>query len=185
VFHDNIANNGGAAFVGDPSGVVSAGKAVWSGCTFSLNFARAGGAAIATNRNASHGTEVVLFNSIVWGNRSREGTMLGGDSMHFTDVRHCIVEGGWTGFGNLNTDPRFVGPALRDLRLATGSPAIDAADNELVLRDSNDIDDDGDLLERTPLDHLRAPRRLDDPLAPDVGAGAAPITDMGAYERRR
>jgi predicted outer membrane repeat protein len=42
VFHDNIANNGGAAFVGDPSGVVSAGKAVWSGCTFSLNFATPG-----------------------------------------------------------------------------------------------------------------------------------------------
>ncbi|MEZ6015838.1 MAG: hypothetical protein R3F49_12030 [Planctomycetota bacterium] len=184
VFHDNIANNGGAAFVGDPNGVVSAGKVVWSGCTFYANLALTGGAAIATNATFSNATDVRLFNSIVWGNLSRAGTMLGGDASHYNDVRHSVIEGGWPGSGNLNSDPRFVNVTARNLRLAAGSPAIDSGDNGLVLRDRNDLDDDGDFNERAPFDITGAARNMDDPQAADTGVGNAPITDMGAYERR-
>jgi hypothetical protein len=134
--------------------------------------------------NASHGIEVQLYNSVLWGNRSASGTTLGGAPGHFTDVRYCVVEGGWAGTSNLNIDPRFRDRVRRDLRLSPSSPAIDAGDNELVLRDRNDIDRDGDLVERTPFDHFGSRRRLDRPATPDTGAGGAPVTDMGAYEFR-
>ena len=45
-----------------------------------------------------------------------------------------------------------------------------------------DIDGDGDITEPTPLDLDLTPRFVDDPLAPDVGAGTPPLVDMGCYE---
>lgn len=184
VFRDNRANNGGAVFVGDPNGVVAAGKAAFSGCTFHANTSLTGGAAVATNMSPSPAIEVQLYNSVLWGNRSASGTTLGGAPGHFTDVRYCVVEGGWAGTGNLSIDPMFRDRGRRDLRLSPSSPAIDAGDNELVLRDRNDIDRDGDFVERTPFDHFGSRRRLDRPATPDTGAGNAPVTDMGAYEFR-
>ncbi len=43
-------------------------------------------------------------------------------------VRHCNVEGGWSGEGNIDVDPRFVSYRGFDLLLAPGSPCVDAGD---------------------------------------------------------
>jgi hypothetical protein len=80
--------------------------------------------------------------------------------------------------GSLDVDPQFVDPLGPDgqagsedddLRLAAGSPAIDAGDNASVPV-ATVVDLDGNR------------RFVDDPATPDTGSGAPPIVDMGAYE---
>jgi Right handed beta helix region/Immunoglobulin domain len=69
-----------------------------------------------------------VTNNIIWGNRTNI-------SMHNPDdgstspnatiaVRNCNVEGGFTGTGNLNSDPRFANTANGDYRLSAGSPSL-------------------------------------------------------------
>ncbi|MEM6673700.1 MAG: hypothetical protein AAF726_12715 [Planctomycetota bacterium] len=85
----------------------------------------------------------------------------------------------WNVNGNVIGDPQFVdrlgangvaGDADDDLRLGPGSHAIDAG-NSLYLRPWALLDVAGE------------PRRRDDPSVADTGVGAAPVVDMGAYER--
>ena len=181
VFLDNLAMNGGAAFVGDPAGPVAAGEVAFSGCTFLGNGALLGGGAIGTSATPN-GAFVDLHNSILWGNRSVGAVSLGGAAVHFRNIGWSVVEGGWPGPGIVDADPLFVDQGARLVELSPGSPAIDAGANDRVLRDLNDLDGDGDLFERTPIDLSGGARRLDDPLTPDTGAGPAPVVDMGAYE---
>ena len=71
--------------------------------------------------------------------------------------------------GSLDADPHFVDILARDLNLETGSPCIDAGNNEAV-----------------PLwmitDFAGGLRFSDDPGTPDSGNGTAPVVDMGALE---
>jgi len=74
---------------------------------------------------------------------------------------------------------------IRDYHLDGGSPCIDAADNTAVPADSADLDGDGDLAERTPLDLGGDPRFVNDLDTEDTGVAAddyPEIVDMGAYE---
>jgi hypothetical protein len=73
---------------------------------------------------------------------------------------------------------------LGSLHLQSGSPCIDAGDNEAVPADTPDLDDDGDIDEPLPFDLAGAPRFIDAPYAPDTGNGIPPIVDMGAYEHQ-
>jgi hypothetical protein len=86
-------------------------------------------------------------------------------------------------YADSNGPDNIVGTRDDDLRLLAGSPCIDAADNSKVPADTADADHDGNTAERLPVDVVGAVRFGDDPGAPDVGAGTAPIVDMGAYER--
>jgi hypothetical protein len=76
--------------------------------------------------------------------------------------------------------------ADNDLRVASGSPCIDAGDNTAVPGDAADLDGDGDTGERMPYDLDGQPRFLDDPLTADTGVPDPPdypdVVDMGAYE---
>ncbi|MEL6431771.1 MAG: hypothetical protein AAFR54_21550, partial [Planctomycetota bacterium] len=182
VFKDNLATWGGAAFVADPPGGVAPGRAAFSGCTFVGNGAFVRGAAIGTPLEFSPNIEVQLVNSIVWGNRAVDGTMLSGDPMHYQVVARSIVQSGWPGATVLDVDPLFVDLAARDLELSAGSPAIDAGDTELILRDELDLDGDDDFIEPTPFDAAGRARRIDDPLTADTGAGTLPTVDLGAFE---
>ena len=158
-------------------------------CTFSGNWAWFGG--YGGGIYALH--EVVLTNCILWGNGDVGGTdesaqihLDGGGAT----INHSCVQG-WTGglggVGNIGDDPLFVqlsipGSADDDLRLLPGSPCIDAGDNSAVPVDLANVDDDCDTAEILPVDLNGSPRFTDDPLAPDVGIGTAPIVNMGAYE---
>ena len=90
-----------------------------------------------------------------------------GDSS--VDFRYSIIQNGASGEGVIDHDPLFVDPSNDNYRLAEGSPAIDAGDNNAYFSDI-DTDLDGN------------PRFLDDIETPDTGLGNAPIIDMGAYE---
>lgn len=85
--------------------------------------------------NAYYGISTVggsleVRNSILWGNYGGVGVpqMTVGTGTNVV-VRNSLIQNGWTGAGNLDSDPRFVTPSQRDYSLATGSPAIDAGDS--------------------------------------------------------
>ncbi len=167
-----IANN---AFAGRGGAIanVNSSPTITNG-SFHGNTASLGGAAIYSLDSFSNPrAEPVLRNSVVWGNFPDGIVEEGGAT---TTVVHSTVEGGWSGAGGLNisTNPRFAleSPAnrlLTDLRLRLGSPAIDSGDNTL-------------LPASVDLDLAGARRFVDDPGSMDLGNGAAPIVDMGAFE---
>ena len=72
------------------------------------------------------------------------------------------------------------------LRLAAGSPCLDASDNTAVPADAADLDGDGDVAERVGLDLALNPRFVDQSQVPDTGVPDPPVypavADMGAYE---
>ncbi len=127
----------------------------------------------------------VVSNCILWGNRTGGGS---DEAAQITDrngsrssVHYSCVEG-WTGGlggeGNIGADPQLVdargpdgvaGTIDDDLRLAPGSPSIDAADNDVVPAG-------------VEIDLAGNPRFVDDPDTVDTGRGAPPVTDMGPYE---
>ncbi len=108
-----------------------------------------------------------IVNSILWGDSIDEIFIGSGTiSVSYSDVGGS----GFGGPGNKNADPLFRNPGANDLRLGTGSPAVDAGSNSSVPGG-------------TTTDIAGLPRFFDDPAVADTGAGTAPIVDMGAYER--
>jgi predicted outer membrane repeat protein len=160
VFSRNSANtgSGGAIFsnLSNPNLINS---------TLSGNVAVTGGAL----HNVS--SSVALRNSILWGNQdsSSTGNQVNNGSGGSVTVANSIIQGG--GFtGATDNDPLFVNAKADDLRLKSGSPALDAGDSTLLPLDSRDLDGDGNTSERIPLDLSRNSRV--------VGANV----DLGAYE---
>lgn len=115
---------------------------------------------------------VQVRNSIVWGNQY--------GSIGRVSPLHSILPGVPAMGGNLDQPPGFV-DAPHDYRLASGSPAIDAGDNNYGFNDAFDLDEDGDTSEHGPDLDLN-PRPLDDAGVADTGNGVAPVIDIGAYE---
>ena len=119
-FNGNVATEAGG-------GMVNRGldNPVLTNVTFSNNSAPAGGGGgISNNGNP------IIRNSILWGNTGGEIFNLGGTPV----VTNSIVQGGYTGTGNLDVNP-LLGP-LQDnggftqtMALGAGSPAIDAGDD--------------------------------------------------------
>jgi predicted outer membrane repeat protein len=170
-FLSNVANFGGAinnnfncsptitncTFIGNQS-------TVWGGAIFSEN------TSVVTLINCSfsgnmgnpgviysNNLPAVLKNCIIWGNGTQAIAGL-------ATITHSIIQGGYAGAGNLDTDPLFVSQppvglgTAGDLHLQICSPAIDAA---------NDAD--------APANDLDGNARF------DALAGGS-IADMGAYE---
>ncbi len=158
-------------------------------CSFSANSAVTSGGGWD---GASSGA--VLCNLILWGNTAPSGPQVYASGNSDPTLTFSCIEGGWSGAGNIDTDPLWVdadgpddtiGTEDDDLRLTSGSPCIDAGDNAAVPPDAADLDDDGDMTEPTPLDIARVSRFLDDPFTADTGSGIAPLVDMGAHEHGR
>jgi hypothetical protein len=159
---------------------VPGGSATLTNCILTQNSSPAGGAMHIS------GGDVSIENCIVWGN----------DEPVFADglptITFSDVQGGLSGYGNIDADPLFVDPdgpdddpntcEDNDYRLSAGSPCIDAGCNWAVPPDAADLDDDGDTTEITPLDLDDEGRFFDDSNTVDTGCGHAPIVDMGAYE---
>jgi hypothetical protein len=95
-----------------------------------------------------------IRNSIIWGN---SGTALSNPNATPT-ITNSIVQGGFTGTGNLNVNPQFVDATTDDLRLQSTSPAINAGNNTFLPADTPDLDGDSNITEAIPLDIARNPR---------------------------
>jgi len=128
-------------------------------------------------------SSVQLSNSILRLNTAATSSSLEDEQLHvdaaILTVDYSNIEGlsgGLGGTGNIGSDPLFVDPGSDDLRLQSGSPAIDAGDTTALPDDVYDLDGDGNPIERISLDLAGSPRILDDPNAAGTGV------DMGAYE---
>ncbi len=109
VFLNNTANSGGGLFNNQP--------AAWPqimNCSFYGNSSVDGSA--IHNHNAANTTAT---NCILWNSLTPEIVDTGGS----TAITYSDVQGGYTGTGNKNENPRFA--STTDLRLCAGSPCID------------------------------------------------------------
>jgi hypothetical protein len=147
-------------------GLANYSNATLTNCSFSKNLSFAN-----THGGAAHNqASLALTNCIVWGN-----TAPGASTIQISGsagVAYSCVQGGWSGMGNISTNPLFVDPAGGDLRLQAGSPCIDAGNNAAVpVGILTDLDGH--------------PRFVDDPATHDTGDPGSPpqpVVDMGAYE---
>jgi len=110
-------------------------------------------------------SDPAITNSILWDDTP--------DEVYFYPdspvIAYCDVQGGWSGTGNIDADPRFADPDNGDYHFLPCSPCIDAGDNDAVPEGiTSDLDG--------------SPRFVDDPHMADTGNGDPPIVDMGAYE---
>lgn len=116
------------------------------------------------------GSTVLVRNTILWDNSGPGGAQNAANQMTGgTSATYCIVEGGFSGTGNLNSDPTFTDAPAGDFTLSASSPGIDAGNNASVPG-------------AITLD-LAGNNRFDDVSSvPDTGAGSGSIVDIGAYE---
>ena len=145
-------------------------------CTIADNSSPTGRAIASFSWGSAPGVRVKVANSILYNG----GDELWSNVREAVEVTYSDVQGGWTGTGNISTDPQFTRLGTRNLegewidgdyRLKTGSPAIDAGSSAALPADAFDLDADGDVTE---------------PLASDLDNEArvegTPV-DMGAYEQ--
>jgi hypothetical protein len=160
---DTLVNCTFSRNTGMPAGGVygSAGTALIN-CTLSDND---GGGIIVDGYGG-----VVLSNCVVWGNSPFQLSEDPEDPGGVFTVAHSDIQGGWPGPGNIDADPLFVQPGTDNLRLAFGSPCVDAGDDAALPVDEADLDGDGNTSEPIPVDLDGNPRVQ----------GTA--VDMGAYE---
>ncbi len=202
VFSGNLATIDGGA-VGLAQGV-----GVLTNCTFNRNISegkRTGQA--LTVRNAA----ALLTNCILWDHvDATQGQIaLAGTAGKITElvVSYCDVMAGETGVirngagtitwgkKNIDADPQFrnplgadrvAGTADDDLHVRPGSPCVDAGDNTAVPADADDLNSNGNRLERVPFDLDGQPRFVNRADTQDTGVADAPlypsVVDLGAYE---
>jgi hypothetical protein len=135
------------------------------------------GKAIASFRwGTASGIKVKVANSILFNG----GNEIWSNVHEAVEVTYSDVQGGWTGTGNISTDPQFTRLGTRspegewidgDYRLKASSPAIDRGSRAALPTDSFDLDGDGNPSEALPVDLNGNPRV------------AALQADMGAYEQ--
>lgn len=65
--------------------------------------------------------DAVLINNIFWENAEEEIKEYPNVNL---DVVHCLVQGGWSGVGNINCAPIFNSPEENDFKLQESSPCI-------------------------------------------------------------
>ena len=133
-------------------------------CTFASNSAIREGGGISNY----FGSSPTITNCIIWGNSANSSPQIYNNTVTTPPcaptVTYSCVQGGYTGTGNISSNPNFVSGSLR---LSSSSPCIDAGNNSAI---SVTTDLDGNT------------RKVDDPNTTDTGSGTAPIVDMGAYE---
>jgi hypothetical protein len=174
VFRSNSVGNttgGGGIDVTDNTTVVN--SVVAQNSPNGANFSSTGNTFINSTvaNNGNYGivffaTNNAITNSVVWNNPT--GALFLGPSASVS-ISYSDIQGGFAGTGNISGNPLFAG-APGDLRLGSGSPAIDSGNNAAVPGG-------------VTTDVAGLPRFFDDPGAPNVGAGTPPIVDMGANER--
>jgi len=187
IHHNNAASYGGG-IVGT-SGVQVINSAVYSNYTTYSGGGIAfwGGGSIesttVTNNTVSSGSEGVagvhgyeqgtttINNSIVWGNSKGDNpSEIALNTNATAVVSYSNIRGGYSGTGNIDTDPGFFDVSEGDLKVQPYSATIDTGNTANLATDSADLDGDGDTIEPLPWDLVKNSRVI------------ATTVDMGAYE---
>lgn len=186
VFSGNQASGRGGAVFSYPEV-----NAVFHNCTVAFNSAPhdAGGLF------GENGSTTTVNNAILWGNvggtgSTQQAQISGGTiSVHYSCIQN--LAGPLGGAGNIASNPDFGLPAGADgvfgtlddqFAMRQGSPCIDSGNNQLLPLDTFDLDGDGNVNERIPLDVQRVPRFFDEPNTPNTGPFGSMMVDRGAYE---
>ena len=139
VFVQNSAGSGGGAIA-----TINNCPTTITNCTFTANNAIYGGGMY--NYSSSNAT---ISNSIFWGNTGTNPLFYNSNSV--VQINNSIVQGGYAGTGNYNTNPLFVNPADPDgadnifgtsddgLQLQVSSPAINVGSNTAAAGIATDI----------------------------------------------
>jgi uncharacterized repeat protein (TIGR02543 family) len=96
--------------------------------TFTLNQAIINGGAMYNTGDPIQGSKPVITNAIIWGNIGDQ--IVDSGANNYAIVNYSVIEGGYTGTGNIEEDP-FLGPLADNggltltHALLAGSPAID------------------------------------------------------------
>lgn len=181
-----------SAFVGNTAGADGGALAAYGTTSIILSTlagnvaAEDGGAVVSVHSEAA----VTLANSVVWGNHPAR--LVAPFAERYTAASYCSIQGGYEGAGNIAADPMLARPpdhggdgwgddpatfgvdesandVFGDVHLRSGSPCIDAGDNEAAVVDVlTDLDGEA--------------RFADDPCTADTGRGAPPVIDMGVFE---
>lgn len=165
VFNNIIVNNAASTYGGGIYSRYNDSK-IYNN-TIVNNFAASGGGLHVLNQGNSVPS---IFNCIFWGNTASASPQiyLYSDTGSQALITYNNIESGFSGVGNINSDPVFVDALNDNFQLASGSPCIDAGDNESVQLPEKDFYEDN--------------RVGDDPDTIDTGNGQAPIVDIGADE---
>jgi hypothetical protein len=172
---------GGAIYLATLAGLTGANVGIIN-CTFAQNNVNDDSATTGQAVYVSPTSLCTITNSILWHNyisTTNTNPITGNPTVDWSDV-----EGGWLGTGsnNIASDPLFESLTLGGLKLSPTSQCIDHANNTALPLDVLDLDDDGDVTEKVPLDFIRSARYA---LRPETDQGtppASPCLDMGAYE---
>lgn len=173
----NTAANGAGICVSSYPGIAT----TIEDCTIANNEASTIGGGIRWDATPLTPPLLPVQNLIAWGNTPEQLSETVAGKL---DVAYSDISGGWTGTGNIDSNPLFIrtpskGPDGQwgtadddygDLRLTSSSPCVDVGSNALLPDDDADIDDDAILNEVLPLDKDLYARVVNT------------IVDMGAYE---
>lgn len=179
LFYENSATDGGGLYISgvdlDP-GVISMYGFIYQ-TTFADNTASGNGGGVGLAPVGGHGT---IYNSILWGNTATTDAQADSGCT----ITYSCVQSGFTGSGNISTDPHFRDASSDDYTLRNDSPALDAGRNTDIPPDVGDLDGDSTTAEYLPLDLVLLPRQIDAGVT-DTGSsgGLGPIVDMGPFER--
>jgi hypothetical protein len=156
VFDSNTASSSGVGAIDCCDGCD---LTVWN-CSFFNNYGYAGVVGVRTDAALN------FRNSIVWQELPEAPDyQIYAFSGSDTSVTYSLVQGGFTGGGNIDADPLFVDSEHCDFHLQPASPCIDAANGYTA----PEFDYDGNT-------------RVDDPATANTGYGDPDFADMGAFE---
>ncbi len=189
----NCTFDGNSAGIGGGMYNVTSSAPPVTNCTFSRNSANGNGGGMYNDASSPTATNCIFWKNVDDADASSGGPFMDESAQIHTvsatpAVNYSIVQGGWTGAGNIGnsaSDPLFVdadgadnipGNGDDDLRLGSGSPAIDSGNTPALPSDPFDLDQDGITSERSSLDLGGNPRILDDANTPGTSV------DMGALE---
>jgi predicted outer membrane repeat protein len=94
-----------------------------------------------------------ICNNIFWGNSSTDnGQEIDYIQTTVPTITYSVIEGGWAGEGNIDSDPMFVDPASGDFNLLAGSPCINAGDPDGPLDPDGSVADIGAYYHADPVE---------------------------------
>ncbi len=164
IFVQNVctgSGGGGALWVGNSSNVDVINCTIYANSSTAIG----GGGILTTGANTRVRSSIVYLNTGPGG--ATAGNQLTGSAYN---AQYNCVQGGFTGAGNISTNPNLVDPlGAYDFAPQPGSPVIDAGINSAY--SSPNL-----------LDFATNPRMVDDPDTVDTGLGTPPVIDIGALE---